>query len=306
MSLYVGQNGTPKKVSKLLVGVNGTAKEVKTGYTGNASSNSQLVYQSFNKETDFGKTNPVQLLTSGLITSDDIGRTVYLSNSTTSCQEWIVIGVNHDNTSGTVDLRSKYIALDRFYKASTDYNSTITIDYNTTGIRNTINSSFYNGFADSIKNAMKIMEVKFYDQNLSTPAITTYNDKVKLPSMTELGIRLWDNGSTSWSDHKAFQFADEGQVYPYYGTSVGTIGNTIAEWQKYLIKKPNGANDSYFCVTRSSVSNRGTSVFPNSAAIWIYKSSNDLYTVQQMPAMVGDNGFDELYFDAAPIIRFGK
>ena len=34
MSLYVGVNGSPKKVNKLLVGVNGAAKEVKTGYTG--------------------------------------------------------------------------------------------------------------------------------------------------------------------------------------------------------------------------------------------------------------------------------
>ena len=34
MSLYVGVNGSPKKVSKLLIGVNGAPKEVKTGYTG--------------------------------------------------------------------------------------------------------------------------------------------------------------------------------------------------------------------------------------------------------------------------------
>ena len=34
MSLYVGENGTPKKVKKLFIGINGTAKEVKTGYTG--------------------------------------------------------------------------------------------------------------------------------------------------------------------------------------------------------------------------------------------------------------------------------
>ena len=34
MSLYVGVNGSTKKVSKLLVGVNGSAKEVSTGYTG--------------------------------------------------------------------------------------------------------------------------------------------------------------------------------------------------------------------------------------------------------------------------------
>ena len=34
MSLYVGVNGTPKKVKKLFVGVNGAPKEVKTAYTG--------------------------------------------------------------------------------------------------------------------------------------------------------------------------------------------------------------------------------------------------------------------------------
>ena len=34
MSLYVGVNGTPKKVKKLFVGVNGSPKEVKTAYTG--------------------------------------------------------------------------------------------------------------------------------------------------------------------------------------------------------------------------------------------------------------------------------
>ena len=36
MSLYVGVNGTPKKVSKLFIGVNNTPKEVKTGYAGGA------------------------------------------------------------------------------------------------------------------------------------------------------------------------------------------------------------------------------------------------------------------------------
>ena len=34
MSLYVGVNGTPKKVKKLFVGVNGVPKQVKTAYTG--------------------------------------------------------------------------------------------------------------------------------------------------------------------------------------------------------------------------------------------------------------------------------
>ena len=34
MSLYVGVNGTPKKVQKLFIGVNNSPKEVKTGYTG--------------------------------------------------------------------------------------------------------------------------------------------------------------------------------------------------------------------------------------------------------------------------------
>ena len=35
MSLYVGVNGTPKKLKSLFVGVNGDAKEVKNSYAGN-------------------------------------------------------------------------------------------------------------------------------------------------------------------------------------------------------------------------------------------------------------------------------
>ena len=34
MSLYVGVNGTPKKVKSLYIGVNGTPKQIKTAYTG--------------------------------------------------------------------------------------------------------------------------------------------------------------------------------------------------------------------------------------------------------------------------------
>ena len=34
MSLYVGVNGTPKKVKALYIGVNGVPKQVKTAYTG--------------------------------------------------------------------------------------------------------------------------------------------------------------------------------------------------------------------------------------------------------------------------------
>ena len=34
MSLYVGINNTPKKVSRLLMGINNAVKEVSDGYTG--------------------------------------------------------------------------------------------------------------------------------------------------------------------------------------------------------------------------------------------------------------------------------
>lgn len=34
MSLYVGVNGSPKKVKKLLVGANGTVKEATSAFTG--------------------------------------------------------------------------------------------------------------------------------------------------------------------------------------------------------------------------------------------------------------------------------
>ena len=69
--------------------------------------------------------NPVKALTSGKITKNDIGKTVYISNSNMICQEWVIADINHDDTEGTVDLVMKYLysITGNNYKMSYGYSS---------------------------------------------------------------------------------------------------------------------------------------------------------------------------------------
>lgn len=67
-----------------------------------------MIYESFNVDRELTKIDPVDILQSGKITKKDIGKTVYLSNSVITCQEWQIADVDHAGISGTVDLISKY------------------------------------------------------------------------------------------------------------------------------------------------------------------------------------------------------
>ena len=201
MSLYAGVNNTPKKVASFLIGVNNVVKTAVAAYAGNNGA-AKKVYESFNLDTDLGNVNPVKALTSGKITSDYIGKTVYLSNSAADCQEWRIADVNHDGTYGTVDLFPKYVLQNssrvfanafRYYKESL--------------LRTWLNEDFYNGFTDEIKSAMKVQNFPSNRETLS--------DKVKCPSLNEVGLGMDNDGSI-----------DEGLIYPIFGTSI--IRNNVA------------------------------------------------------------------------------
>ena len=126
-------------------------------------------------------------MSSGQFSSDDIGKTVYLSNSTTSCQEWLVADVNHDNTEGTVDLVSRYIV----NSIVTDFaNNNTVYDYKAlyanSYMRYYLNYTFLNGFTDDVKLCMAAMKTKsyLYYQSDNNRAITY--DPVRLASWKEL------------------------------------------------------------------------------------------------------------------------
>ena len=134
------------------------------------------MYNSFNLDKELTKVDPVAALTSGIITKEDIGKTVYLSNSVCTCQEWRIAGINHDGTEDTVDLWPKY-ALN-----SNGSNGDILFGgygYCGSNIRALLNCTIYNGFSTQIRNAMQVQS--FSDSLLIT-------DKVKIPSLMEVGL----------------------------------------------------------------------------------------------------------------------
>ena len=99
-----------------------------------------------------------------------IGATITLSN--TYCSTYEVIGVNHDGTSGTVDIMAHTQVGNQQFGSSQVYSSS--------SIRTWINGTYFNAFSDNIRNAAKTMSVV-------TNGSATANDKVKLLSMTEIG-----------------------------------------------------------------------------------------------------------------------
>ena len=173
-----------------------------------------MIYDSFNLDKEITKVDPIKALTSGEITKDYIGRTVYLSNSATSCQEWIIIDTNHDGTNGTVDLFSKYILNDTekektygtmtassvaFDSGNPYYNDYATTHENVGTLKYHLNQIVYNGFGTNLKNAMSIIHIPSEPNR----AIDVY---IKPPSLRELGFK-------SVSPHDAL---DTGVVYPYF------------------------------------------------------------------------------------------
>ena len=184
MSLYVGINNTPKAITSLLIGNNNTVKEASSAYTGGVNSKN-LVYNSFN----LSRVNPVRELTSGKITTADIGKTVYLSNSQTECQEWRIANITiNGNGWSTVDLVSKYILCTRVFDER--YNR-----YKYSSLRTWLNGDFLNGFDISVANALS----------------TIYNgDKVSIPTGENVGLPWYENTIS-------------GKPYPLFGDKMTVV-----------------------------------------------------------------------------------
>ena len=111
-----------------------------------------------------------------------VGSEVQLNNSTATTNIYQIIDMNHDNTNNTFDLMSKYTVKDNVTFGQNQYYN------NASSPRVWLNGDYYNGFSTDIKNHMQTMAVAWNN--------TTLNDKVKLPSVTELGFA---GASTSWN-----------------------------------------------------------------------------------------------------------
>ena len=248
-------------------------KKYQLGILGVNSKN--LVYQSFNLDNELSKVNPVKALTSGKITANDIGKTVYLSNSVSNCQEWIIIGINHDSTSGTVDLISKSSML----LWNTDTSKTATAseygNSNTNGlmvnmnenatysVRKFLENEVVPGFTNDIKNVLKTMNVDWVvkgntSYNSWNAGVTaSYQTKIKVPSCYELGFRtngglyfngLYDNynangiGINLGEEYSYFPGFDTQNAMPANLQNLldrNTIGISDKQWTVWYITREN-------------------------------------------------------------------
>ena len=255
MSLYAGVNNTPKKVASFLIGVNNVVKTAVAAYAGNNGA-AKKVYESFNLDTDLGNVNPVKALTSGKITSDYIGKTVYLSNSAADCQEWRIADVNHDSTVGTVDLFPKFTIGSSVFRDTSSGNPKNGEYYKSSTLRTWLNGDFYNGFTDEIKNAMKIQSFPSNYETLS--------DKVKCPSLNEVGCT---------ASSKTYQkyIISEGVIYPIFGTGV-LFPNTLA-----VFMRTDGATVHYW--TRSRHTAPGSWYVDGQGCSYNYSYNSTCYVV---------------------------
>lgn len=263
MSLYVGINNTKKEVSNLFVGVNGVPKEVGELYEYEGGTK-RLVFSGVSVDKGLTKVDPIRTLVGGKFTKDDIGKTVYLSNSNTSCQEWVIADVNHDYEDGSVDLYPKYVLKESMPLSGHDYHSC--------SIRSFLNTTIKNGFADNIKNALADMPYKII-KNSDTIEIS---DKVKAPTCLEVGIN--DSGSTVTNNPS--------KIYPLFGTTaarpntkaiLANMSNTVVPYFTRAIYSSSGV---YYLVTVTASGYSGTASTSGVAGFIRFKPKSDLSNIE--------------------------
>lgn len=166
------------------------------------------------------------------------GTEITLPNSLGTTNVWVVADVNHDNTTGTVDLVAKNLIQDSTTNAYST-NGGIwgpTFIYSNSTIRNWLINTYITGFSSAIQSALKTMNVDNVDDTGSN--IKTTKDKIKLLSCTEL----------RFNPSSMMPSTAEGSAYPIFSYGTGSAANT-----KRVKYKADGTTASwYWTRTRSA------------------------------------------------------
>ena len=131
------------------------------------------------------------ILNNNLVSELLLNKKVLIPNSNSETSVWTIIGINHDGTNNTIDLRSEISAIQPMI-----FDNSTSI-YENSSIRKYLNEEFYNGFSEEVKSMIQTMKVKSNGKILE--------DKVKLLSMTELGLDDYN---------REFILKNEGNPYP--------------------------------------------------------------------------------------------
>lgn len=173
-------------------------------------------YNGLLNKTSLTEAEFLELVNAGGQSKLSLGTEITLPNSYGKTNVWVVIGTNHDNTVGTVDLMSRQVICDETGQVYTtdggvwDPDSQI---YEDSTVRKWLNNSFITGFSTNIRNALKVMEVSTDVKG----TIKVTNDKIKLPSMKEVGL----DTALFISEYLPPKVKYEGTMYPAFESGDG-------------------------------------------------------------------------------------
>lgn len=169
----------------------------------------EVLVESLITKTSLSEVEFLKIVKFGRQSELNIGTIITLPNGRGTTNQWLVADVNHDDTTGTVDLVSRRLIRDKTSEAYTTNNSYWGSSqlYADSTIRNWLTETYINGFSTAIQNVLKTMNVVVSDKN-GYPAST--NDKIKLLSLVELG---YDNIAVSGKPS-----SEEGTRYPIFNT----------------------------------------------------------------------------------------
>ena len=132
--------------------------------------------------------------------------------------------MNHDGTSGTVDLIMKHPVTSATYNSRTYYTTSWTTygrsdlamaGYDNCYIREALLKAILPGFGQNVQSA--IVPMKFtsssYNSNKTWDEVS-FNDKIKIPSLKELGLASDPNDLNSSSS--ATGLINDGSLYPIF------------------------------------------------------------------------------------------
>ena len=161
-------------------------------------------------------------------TSAFLNKKITLSNTagSSSYTTWVIADFNHDNSGNTCDL----IINNTMHSSAFGSYKT----YSSSTARSWLLNTYYPGFSTDVKNKLQTMRV-------ASNGSTTFNDKVKLLSVTEV------NGSTGT---ESLNYVTEGTQYPIFNDNSSRVRTGVnANW--WLRSADTYGTYTVWCVTSS-------------------------------------------------------
>ena len=176
-----------------------------------------------NEERDFILSNDVLsvsellwLIDNGHISNLLLGKKVFIHNPLCESKNWVIIGVNHDGTKNTVDLRAEVTALEVDQFGSSNYYEDSTLDKELIKMTE--------GFPEPVKDRMRVMDVMTNGSVIKR--------KIKALSKTELGLE----------DYSDYIEKGEGNPYPF---PTHMIKNKDSEYTYHVTRSRYTSNSTY-------------------------------------------------------------